>query len=129
MLQLVYISTAVDQPDSAAILRQSRRNNSRDDITGLLYADGVRFLQALEGPEQAVETAYARIKADRRHKAPVILSRRTVADREFGHWQMAERAPGEEGDDFLGRVERLTAGAAPGVRATFEGFMKVRRWA
>ena len=78
MLQLVYISSAVGKPDVGAILAVSRRNNARDDVTGLLYADGVRFLQALEGPADKVEAAFARIGADPRHRAVVVLSRRTV---------------------------------------------------
>lgn len=129
MLQLVYISTAVGTPDTATILRTSRRNNGRDNITGLLYADGVRFLQALEGPEDAVDGAYQRIKLDPRHKAQVVLSRRSVETREFGNWQMAERQPGQDGEEFLNRVDLLAAGATPSVRATFDSFARVRRWA
>lgn len=127
MLQLVYISSAVEAKGTAAILAASRRNNGRDQITGLLYADGVRFLQALEGPEEMVETAFARIKADPRHRAIVILSRRHIEAREFGPWEMAQRAPGDEGDSFVRRVERLVAKASPGVRGTFDGFVQVRR--
>ena len=129
MLQLVYISTAVKNPSCAEILRTSRRNNGRDRITGLLYADGVRFMQALEGPDEVVEAAYQRIKADPRHKAAVILSRREVDAREFGDWEMAERRPGNDADTFIERIGKLTAGASPSVRATFDGFLRVKRWA
>jgi hypothetical protein len=128
MLQLVYISTAAKDAECGPILRTSRRNNGRDGITGLLYADGVRFLQALEGPAEAVEAAYARIKGDPRHKAAVVLSKREVETREFGAWEMAERRPSGEGDAFVRSIERLTAGAAPAVRATFDSFAQVRRW-
>jgi len=127
MLQLVYISTATKGANCADILRTSRRNNGRDSITGLLYADGVRFMQALEGPEEAVEAAYHRIKADPRHRAPVVLSRRDVATREFGEWEMAERRPGQQGDAFVSRIDGLVANASPSVRATFTGFMEVKR--
>ena len=129
MLQLVYISTATKDANCGDILRTSRQNNGRDRITGLLYADGVRFMQALEGPAEAVQAAYDRIKADPRHRAPVVLSRRDVEMREFGDWEMAERRPGQNGDAFISRVEALTAGASPSVRATFDGFMRVKRWA
>ena len=129
MLQLVYISTAAKGASCADILRTSRRNNGRDLITGLLYADGTRFMQALEGPEDAVEAAYQRIKEDARHRAPVVLSRREVDAREFGNWEMAERRPGQQGEAFVSRVDGLVAKAAPSVRATFTGFMDVKRWA
>ena len=127
MLQLVYISTANEEPDSDTILRTSRRNNARDGLTGLLYSDGVRFMQALEGPADKVERAYARIKVDPRHRAAVVLSRRDIEAREFGQWHMAARAPGEEGEAFLQRVESLIAGANVNVRATFDSFARIRR--
>ncbi len=128
MLQLVYISSANPAAPSPTqdILTVSRRNNARDRISGLLYADGRRFLQALEGPEAAVEAALTRIQGDVRHRAIVLLSRRTIDRREFGHWEMAHRAPGADAAGFLADVQRLTAEAAPDVRATFEGLVQTR---
>ncbi|WP_404333482.1 BLUF domain-containing protein [Sphingomonas sp. MMS12-HWE2-04] len=128
MLQLVYVSSLSPQADfdPTAILATSRANNRRDGITGLLYSDKARFLQALEGPEAEVEAAFARIKGDARHRAIVLLSRRTVDTREFGDWEMAHRMPGTDADRFIERVRELTANADPNVRATFEGFVKVR---
>lgn len=125
MLQLIYISTArtgmaIDLDD---ILARSRRNNRRDGITGLLQAKGRRFLQALEGEAAQVEAAYARIAADPRHFAMVVLSRRTVASREFGDWAMAVDTGGGA---IVEQVAALVEGAAPNVRATFEGFAAMR---
>ena len=129
MLQLVYVSSVNrrEAPDPVRILATSRRNNHRDSITGLLYSDDARFLQVLEGPEPKVEEAFARIQADPRHRALVLLSRRTVEAREFGDWDMAHYASGNDAEAFIERVSKLTENAAPAVRATFEGFVKVRR--
>ena len=127
MLQLVYISTVRGEAGLSQILAASRRNNGRDGITGLLYHDGMRFLQALEGPADKVEGAFRRIHADPRHRAVVVLSRREVDAREFGPWEMAARAPDGAGDAFVRRVSPLLAAASPSVRGTFEGFMKVQR--
>lgn len=127
MLQLVYISSVVQTDEFGSILAVSRMNNRRDGITGLLYSDGVRYLQALEGPTEAVEAAYDRIKRDGRHHALVVLSRREVAAREFGDWAMAERRAGEEAEHFCARVDRLLGHAGPNVRATFDSFIKLRR--
>lgn len=128
MLQLVYISSV--NPAAPCLTRDiltiSRRNNARDQISGLLYADRGRFLQALEGPEDAVEAAYERIRHDPRHRAIVLLSRRDVERREFGHWEMAHRAPGADAATFLADVQRLTADAAPDVRGTFDGLVRTR---
>ncbi|OAN67182.1 BLUF domain-containing protein [Sphingomonas sp. TDK1] len=128
MLQLVYVSSAnpaIPCP-TQDILTISRRNNARDRITGLLYADAGRFLQALEGPEDAVEAAYARIRQDPRHGAIVLLSRQVVDRRAFGHWEMAHRAPGADAASFLAEVERLTTHAAPGVRDAFGALARTR---
>lgn len=128
MYQLVYVSTARrDVPaDVPRILLASRVNNRRDDITGLLYFDGTRFLQALEGPEDKVQAAFDRISADTRHRGIVALSKRDVAEREFGDWAMAHRLAGEEAS-FLARIDRLLAKASPNVRATFESFARLSR--
>ncbi|MEH3123929.1 MAG: BLUF domain-containing protein [Sphingomonas phyllosphaerae] len=127
MLQIVYISSAVGAIDTAAILAASRRNNARDGLTGLLYTNGKRFLQALEGDAANVERALARITADPRHRAMVTLSCRDVGAREFGDWAMAERVAGDDADAFMERVRALVAGAAPSVRATFDGFVQLPR--
>lgn len=127
MLQLLYISTAKQAVDVAQVLATSQRNNARHSITGLLYTDGVRFLQVLEGPEQAVRTTFDRIKADPRHRAVVKLSERDVASREFGEWAMAERLPGVDGEAMLGKVDQLTTNASPTVRATFDSFARLQR--
>jgi hypothetical protein len=44
------------------ILETSRRNNARDGLSGLLLLGGRRFLQVLEGPKDALDQAYARIR-------------------------------------------------------------------
>jgi hypothetical protein len=127
--QIVYISTAAYgvSADPAAILATSRRNNARDRVTGLLWFDGKRFLQALEGEEEVVDRTFRRIQADPRHRALVVLSSRTIAEREFGEWAMDHRAPGVDPDRAVERIGRLAANAAPEVRATFESFTRVRR--
>lgn len=132
MLQLVYISTArgvVSAADLQRILLISRRNNARAGITGLLFFDGMRFLQALEGEPEQVDEAFARIHADVRHKAVVTLSRREIDEREFGPWAMASRVSLEGDSAMLARVAELVAEASPTVQATFTSFAQVRRFA
>lgn len=132
MRQLVYISTSrstvIDGPLLDAILTTSRRNNEARGLTGLLLAGGRRFLQALEGPEDAVLATYARIKADPRHFALVELASKPIDAPEFGDWSMAYM----RGDDsHAGRalrqtVERLTASLPdPDVQALFTGFAEL----
>ncbi len=73
MRQLIYVSSVPQQgppPEPEAILAASQRNNARDGLTGLLYADGRRFLQVLEGEASAVAATIARIERDRAAVGP-----------------------------------------------------------
>ena len=101
MIRLLYISTARHQPTPemlADILRTSRRNNGVVDVSGLLIVGGRRFLQALEGPEAAVQQTYDRIARDPRHFAIVQLARESIAERQFSHWAMGAQAGGRPGE-------------------------------
>ncbi len=129
MRQLLYGSSSVtDRPaDLDAILEQSRHNNAIDGVTGMLYADGRRFLQVLEGPQASVEPTFERILAEPRHRAIVILSDRTVEQREFGTWAMAHRQKGENADSFDQKMRLMLADASPSVRGTFLGLVGARQ--
>ena len=90
--QLIYISTC-RSPDIAEIsndiLDVARRENARNDITGLLLFSDPNFLQILEGPELAVRRLFRNIQADPRHEAVTPLRRRSVTHRAFPDWSMA----------------------------------------
>jgi hypothetical protein len=131
MLQLAYISTSRDNVDRTlldSILSVSRRNNGAAGITGLLVSGGRRFLQVLEGPDQAVLATYARIQGDPRHRGFVLITCQGISERAFGEWSMAYREGGIHlADDRLQKaVETLTAKIAdPNLRAQFAGFAKL----
>lgn len=130
MLQIVYISTArqpLSEAELQSVLAVSRRNNGAAGITGLLIAGSRRFLQALEGPEEAVAAAFERIKADPRHFALVVLSTKHVETREFGDWAMGFEAGGADGpEDLKGVVEALIAPIEnKSLRAQFSGFAEI----
>lgn len=132
MLQLTYISTgtsAFGDSDVNAILTASRRNNAAAGVTGLLLYDGRRFLQALEGETAMVHRTYERIKADRRHRAVVLLSSRDVEARSFGEWSMAaQRVTGGGAHGSVPeQIDALTADVADAtLRETFRSFARVR---
>lgn len=130
MLQLAYISSSkgpVDQALLDDILTVSRRNNERAGVSGLLVQGGRRFLQVLEGPDQAVLATFARIQADPRHRAFVMLSSTQVPERAFGQWSMAHRPAGAgEADGLEALVTALVAKIAdPNLRAQFTGFARL----
>jgi Sensors of blue-light using FAD len=94
MISVIYVSSAagrMSDADLQAILGQSRRNNERDGVTGmLLYSDG-NFIQAIEGPEPAIDKLLRRIEGDRRHGGIITIARYPVEDRQFGDWSMGFR--------------------------------------
>lgn len=91
MLSVVYVSAAaVPFSDEAllALLGQSRRNNTRLGLTGLLlYRDG-QFMQVLEGPDAAVRALYATIGRDPRHQGVRTLLEEPITERRFPDWAM-----------------------------------------
>lgn len=73
------------------LLNVSRKNNSENEVSGmLLYREGI-FLQLLEGEEQHVKELYKKIEADSRHKDTLLLAELQSEERVFGDWTMAYR--------------------------------------
>ena len=126
--RLLYISTArqmLSAAEQESVLRSSRRNNAARGITGLLITGGRRFLQVLEGPADAVATAFDIIKDDPRHFAVVVLSDQAVTDRAFPNWAMGHQAGAVDAGDRAGIAELIAPITDPTLRAYFEGFAEV----
>lgn len=133
MLQLVYISSArqpITESVCADVLAVSRTNNVRDGITGLLVAGQRRFLQALEGPTDAVRSTYNRILKDSRHYACVLLGEHYLDERQFGEWAMGYVAGGLELSDDRHLADVVTRLVDPvndaSLRAQFIGFAELQ---
>jgi hypothetical protein len=83
------------------IIRASIRRNRDDAITGLLLVHRGWFLQALEGPGEAVERAYQRILGDRRHANASLLAFGPTRRRAFASWNMCARRLSRADDAIL----------------------------
>ena len=130
MHSILYISTArapLSEKELAQVLQISRRNNARCDVTGLLVVGGRRFLQALEGPEEAVRSTFERISRDPRHFAVVILADKPIAERNFARWSMGFEKGADAGSD-QSLQDQLAGIIAPiqdrNLQAYFAGFVK-----
>lgn len=125
--QIIYASERTGDGSAAEelrrILEQSRHNNALDGVTGLLWSDGRRFMQVLEGPEDSVGPTYSRIAADPRHRDVALLSDRSLDEREFGYWSMAVRGRGDAPGDPERLMRRRLEGASAEVRDAFEGLL------
>ena len=91
MRRIIYISKArigddVDQ--LAAIVAESVACNTIAGVTGMLWFDGARFAQVLEGDHAAVGSTMDRIRRDRRHSDIEIVLDREIAHRVFAAWAM-----------------------------------------
>lgn len=101
-----------------AIIRASIRNNRAAGLTGLLLLHRGHFLQALEGPPEAVSVAYDRILQDRRHEGARLISLEPIVRREFGDWGMCARRIGADDDAVLESLDHdLSALDAAGALA------------
>jgi hypothetical protein len=83
----------------ADILRISRHNNARDDITGALFYNGRAFAQVLEGPQLVVSNLYTNLLRDKRHTDVCLLQHEYISKRCFEGWAMAY-VEGEDGRGF-----------------------------
>ncbi|HTZ76896.1 MAG TPA: BLUF domain-containing protein [Stellaceae bacterium] len=109
---LVYVScaTSLSPEVLTGILRQSRVNNERLGITGLLlYVEG-NFMQALEGPREAVLGLYEEIRRDPRHKDVTTIVSLPSEARSFERWSMAFRSAEELPEKELAGVSAFLDG-------------------
>lgn len=88
---LTYTSRArldLGDADLAAIHQTARHLNALDGISGLLLFDGSRFLQIIEGAEDAIDNLVERLRMDQRHSAFEVRDERYVERRSFPDWSM-----------------------------------------
>lgn len=91
LVQLIYCSIAshmFSNEELAGLLRFARKNNAKEDITGmLLYSEG-SFFQVLEGEEEKIRHLFRTIEKDKRHHSITIVIQEPIAERSFADWTM-----------------------------------------
>lgn len=88
---LVYTSVSTDKILSEQvdnILQRSQKNNSKNEITGVLICNGGHYMQCLEGTKDNVINLFEKIKKDKRHSDVKTLFEGHTAERVFGDWSM-----------------------------------------
>ncbi|HSG02596.1 MAG TPA: BLUF domain-containing protein [Marinobacterium sp.] len=91
LIRAIYASTKNDdltRDDIEGILLESRSNNARSEITGLLCFSHKHFLQCLEGDRAQINELYNRITRDSRHTDPFIIDYSEIDERSFSSWSM-----------------------------------------
>ncbi|MDO8826377.1 MAG: BLUF domain-containing protein [Methylophaga sp.] len=91
LLRILYSSKTharLSETDLTKLLLQSRENNQRVNVNGILCYNHTDFIQVLEGPENTVINLYQKIlKDDRHHECKLInisLSNKYI----FKNWSM-----------------------------------------
>jgi hypothetical protein len=114
-----------DQGILNGILLDARQANERDGITGALICRGDIYLQWLEGPQDRVREALARIERDDRHLEVTLHVAEPVTERVFGDWAMLH----DPAATWIWSQEEVADGAV--ARSTPEEvtgfFMRLRR--
>jgi hypothetical protein len=93
LVRLLYasrIAASVDATALAAIVRQSKANNAKAGVTGVLCCSGGLFMQVLEGGRAAVNRLYNRIVVDPRHSDVELLVYEEIGERRFAGWAMGQ---------------------------------------
>ena len=78
----------MDDDDLLDILKTSRENNNKNDISGMLLYDNGSFIQVLEGEDSLVDNTFISIQNDERHNNIVMMQNRDLDSREFASWSM-----------------------------------------
>ncbi len=92
LVQTIYyseVSSNLTSHDIEHILQASRRNNVKNNLTGILAFNGQYFLQALEGLRTEVCKTLDVITQDPRHSTLFFTLHREIAERDFAGWDMA----------------------------------------
>ena len=89
---LIYFSkpTIFDETHTHEILQKSRENNQKHGITGSLVCRSDLYFQFLEGPIEAVDETFRRIKLDTRHAEIQVVKEDRTNRKLFASWAMRE---------------------------------------
>lgn len=93
LVQLLYASRPAASLASSQvelILDQSRRNNPRLGVTGILCFTNEVFIQVLEGGRDEVCELFNGIVRDDRHRDVRILVFEEISQRSFSNWTMGQ---------------------------------------
>ncbi len=87
---VIYFSkpTLFSEKTTDDILEISRKNNNKTNVTGALICRSDLYFQFLEGPIEAVEKTFQKIKLDTRHLEINLVKEDKTTRRLFASWAM-----------------------------------------
>lgn len=92
MIHIIYISRAVrplSDQDLQSLLAQCRRDNARNNVTGVLFYSHGNIAQLIEGEQEILDPLFEVIARDGRHSNVNKLISKPINARSFPDWSMA----------------------------------------
>ncbi len=93
LIHVIYVGAAapeISEQDTAEFLKEARKANRKNDVSGMMLYVGGCLLLLLEGEAHNVDAAFQEIVAPKRELRPIL--RESVAEREFPDWVMGFEA-------------------------------------
>ncbi|WP_133271695.1 BLUF domain-containing protein [Hymenobacter radiodurans] len=100
MNHIAYMSRAVrplSDQDLQELLAQCRRDNERNNVTGILFYSHGNIAQLIEGDSEVTRPLFEKIALDGRHSNVVKLTDKPITARSFPDWSMAFHPINPEG--------------------------------
>lgn len=89
--------------DLEALLANCRKNNTENNITGMLISHLGHFIQYIEGDPTQIDCLFHKIKKDPRHHTVIELTSGLISERQFSEWSMAFKKVNEkQAEEILG---------------------------
>jgi len=93
MHTIIYTSEANHSTDSQIvdlneICKTAVKNNSKNDVTGVLLFHNNHFLQVLEGKLDTIDRLLDKIRSDTRHSNLEIIYNNSIEKRNYPNWTM-----------------------------------------
>ncbi|MBC6606365.1 BLUF domain-containing protein [Hymenobacter sp. BT188] len=104
MNHIAYMSRAVrplSDEELQELLAQCRRDNARNNVTGILFYSHGNIAQLIEGDPAIIRPLFEKIALDGRHSNVVKLTDKPIESRSFPDWSMAFHPIDPEGFSTL----------------------------
>jgi hypothetical protein len=100
---VIYASRAAEdfhEHEIPDLLKQIRRVNAKQELTGMLLYISGSFLQVLEGRPEMVDAVFRGIRRDKRHTQVAAIGKESIPERVFEGWTMMHKTldPVEAGE-------------------------------
>ena len=110
LVRLIYhsrVAPGVSADDIARIFKVSAEWNQSVGVGGMLFSDGLRFIQMIEGSRRNISLLFKKIINDRRHHDVTMVSLIPILERRFDDWGMSLIKGNDE--NVLGLIRSMTS--------------------